>query len=124
MTQPDPIGTWPPTLDVLKTDAGIPLDDERDDDKLTQTLEAAIVLIERVHSGRYDFAGESGSPLPGPDAAMILGTCRMAARWNTRRRSPDALVSMGEMGAGRVPSFDVDIDRMCRLGRFAPAVFA
>jgi hypothetical protein len=31
---------------------------------------------------------------------------------------------MGELGSGRVPSFDTDIDRLLRIGRFAPAVFA
>lgn len=117
---------WPPLLADVKIDMGRDEDepDEQDDAQLEQVLAAAVGLIERVHRTRYDFAGESDSLLPAPDVTMSLGTCRLAARWHTRRRSPDALVAMGELGAGRVPSFDVDIDRMCRLGRFAPAVFA
>lgn len=115
---------WPPLLDDLKVDAGIDADDVRDDASLEQNLSAAIAFIERVHRETYDFAGESGSELDPPEASLALGTVRLALRWKSRRRSPDALVSMGELGAGRVPSFDVDIDRMLRIGRFAPAVFA
>jgi hypothetical protein len=44
---------------------------------------------------------------------------RLASRWHTRRRSPDALIEMGELGASRVPSFDPDIDRLLRIGRHA-----
>lgn len=116
--------TWPPTLDDLKIDKGTALDDTRNDAQLQQVLDAAITLVEDVHAERYDFMGESDSTLPAPPTTMVLGTCRLAARWHTRRRSPDALVAMGELGQGRVPSFDVDIDRMLRFGRFAPAVFA
>lgn len=116
--------TWPPTLDDLKIDKGTPLDDTRDDEQLQQVLDAAVSLIEGVHGTRYNFAHESGSRLPDPPVHMALGTCRLAARWHTRRRSPDALVAMGELGSARVSSYDVDIDRMCRLGRFAPPVFA
>jgi hypothetical protein len=42
---------------------------------------------------------------------------RLAGRWHTRRRSPDGLVAMAEMGAARVTSFDPDIDRLLRIGR-------
>lgn len=115
---------WPPLLADLKTDASI--SDARDDARLGQTLAAAISFVQRMHRGRYDFGlGEAGDDLlPTPDVAMTLGVVRLALRWHTRRRSPDALVSMGELGAGRVPSFDVDIDRALRLGRYAPSVIA
>lgn len=115
---------WPPTLAELKIDKGIPEDDTRDDEEYARMLDAAITLVRRVHRGRYNFTDESGSDLEVPDDAMTLGTIRLAVRWQERKRSPDALVNMGEIGSGRVPSFDVDIDRMLRMGRFAPAVFA
>lgn len=116
--------SWPPTLADLKTDANKDLSDGRDDEKLTQVLDAAISLVESIHGSRYNFADESDSDLPAVPGTFPLGACRLATRWHTRRRSPDALVAMGELGQGRVPSFDVDIDRMLRMGRFAPAVYA
>ncbi len=115
---------WPPTLADLKVDRGIDVDDGRDDAKLGQVLAAAIAFIKDVHAETYLFADESGSVLPPADVTLGLGTVRLAYRWHDRRRSPDAMVSMGELGAGRVSSFDSDIDRMCRIGRFAPPVFA
>lgn len=59
---------------------------------------------------------------PTPD--LHLGTLRLAGRWHTRRRSPDGLVAMAELGAARVPSFDPDIERLLKIGRYARAVFA
>jgi len=115
---------WPPTLAELKIDKGIAADDTRDDDALDRMLAASISFVRRIHVGRYNFEPDESSELSVPDEAMTLGAIRLAIRWQTRKRSPDALVSMGELGAGRVPSFDVDIDRMLRIGRFAPAVFA
>jgi hypothetical protein len=115
---------WPPTLADLKVDAGIDADDVRDDDSNEQNLAAAVSFIERVHTGRYTFTGTPTVDVPAPPADMELGTVRLALRWKARRRSADALIAMGELGASRVPSFDPDIDRMCRLGRYAPAVFA
>jgi hypothetical protein len=117
---------WPPLLADLKLDASIDEADDRDDPALAQTLSAAVSFVQRVHRGRYDFGlGNVGDDLlPAPDVTMSLGTVRLAMRWHTRRRSPDALVSMGEMGAGRVPSFDTDIDRSLRIGRYAPSVIA
>lgn len=64
----------------------------------------------------------AGRKAPTPD--LILGTLRLAGRWHTRRRSPDGLVSMAELGAARVPSFDPDIERLLKIGRYRGAVFA
>lgn len=63
-----------------------------------------------------------GRKPPPPD--LHLGTLRLAGRWHTRRRSPDGLVAMAELGMGRVPSFDPDIERLLKIGRFRGAVFA
>jgi hypothetical protein len=115
---------WPPTLADLKIDMQIDDDDDRLDDALTPVLAAAVSFIEGQHDETFDFAGESGSTLLVPDVDLMVGTCRLAWRWHTRRRSPDALIDMGQMGSGRIPSFDPDIDRLCRLGRFAPPVIA
>lgn len=115
---------WPPQLNDLKEDLG----DEyaevfADDARLTQNLDAAVTFVERIHDGRYNFDADPLVELPVPDADLELGTIRLAGRWFTRRRSPDGLVAMAEMGAGRVPSFDADIERLLRIGRHGRFVF-
>ena len=110
---------WPPDLDALKADLGDEYDPvDRDDDRLQLVLDAAVDFVERVHSGRFDFAGDPESPLPDPEQSTIwLGTLRLAGRWHARRRSPDALVEMAELGSSRIPSFDADLERLLRIGR-------
>ncbi|GEL17686.1 hypothetical protein [Pseudonocardia asaccharolytica] len=115
---------WPPTLTALKGDLGIDEADTRDDARLTSMLDAAVVFVQRVHAGGFDFAGDLGSTLPEPDADLVTGTLRLAGRWHTRRRSPDGLVAMAELGAARVPSFDPDIERLLRIGRYRSPVIA
>lgn len=114
---------WPPDLAALKVDLRIDPADTRDDDVLATELAAAVAYVERVHVGRYNFTATPGT-LPEPAADLVLGALRLAGRWKTRRRSPDGLVEMGELGSARVSSGDVDIDRLLRIGRFAPAVVA
>lgn len=119
-----PFEAWPVVLDDLKIDAQIDLDDTRDDVALQVVLSAATSFVERVHRERYTFTGTPTELLPAPPFDMRLGVARLAYRWHTRRRSPDALVAMGEMGSARVPTFDPDIDRMLRIGRYSPPVIA
>jgi len=117
---------WPPDLDALKADMrqrGVTLDDA-DDVQLTIVLDASVAFTERVHSGGYNFTDDPLIELPAPTPDLELGTVRLAARWHTRRRSPDGLISMAELGAARVPSFDPDIERLLRIGRFVPGRFA
>jgi len=116
-------GEWPPTLAELKDDMKIDADDIRDDDRLTSCLDASIAFVQRVKAGKFNFTG-TDTDLETPDEDLRLGTMRLAGRWHTRRRSPDALVQMAELGATRVPSIDPDIDRMLRIGRFASIGFA
>lgn len=116
--------TWPPTLAQVKADLGIEPDDTAQDLVVARQLAASIAFVERVKADTFNFADESGLDLEDPDADLILGTIRLAGRWNARRRSVDGLVNMGDMGAGRVPSFDPDIDRLLRIGRFQGPVMA
>jgi hypothetical protein len=115
---------WPPTLATLKVDLKLGPDDDRDDERLTLDLTAAVAFVERVRAGAFNFDDTLDSALPEPTADLILGTLRLAGRWDERRKSPDALIQMAEMGAGRVPTVDSDIDRLLGIGRFAPPVFA
>jgi hypothetical protein len=110
------------TLADLKTEMGIEPDDTRDDAQLQTVLDAAVTFVERVRHGQFDFDGDPLSDLPAPTADLTLGTLMLARRWHTRRRSPDGLVQMAELGSARVSSFDPDIDRLLRLGRHARPV--
>ena len=112
------IGTWPPTLADLKTDRGIAPSDTRDDVVLGNMLAAAIGFVERVRTRfNYDADPLNTDPNPGTAPDMWLGTVRLAGRWFARKDSPDAMISLGDLGSGRVTSFDADIDRLLRIGR-------
>lgn len=112
-----PRGVWPPVVADVRTDLG--LFDTRDDEPIAACLDAAQTFVESVRSDRGPFYGS------GPAGADLwLGTVRLAGRWHTRRRSPDALVSMGDLGAARVPAFDSDIERLLGIGRYRDAVIA
>lgn len=114
---------WPPALEALKLDLGIEEDDDRDDERLKLMLAAAVSFVERVRP-RFNYQANPIVEHPEPTADLALGTIRLAGRWHTRRRSPDGLVQMAELGAARIPSFDPDIERLLGVGRFAPARFA
>lgn len=120
------MATWPPTLADLKTDLiNQDPDDDRDDAKLDLDLSAAVAFVERVRGEDFNLTGESDSELPEATDDLVLGTLRMAGRWGNRRRSPDGLVSLGaDLGSGRIPSFDPDIERLLGVGRYAPMRFA
>ena len=116
--------TWPPELAELKTDMKIADTDTRDDDRLQQVLDASVAFVERMHAGAFNFSEELVSELPDVPADLQLGTLRLAGRWHVRRRSPDALIQAGDLGASRVPSFDPDIERLLRIGRHRGSVIA
>lgn len=113
---------WPPDVDELRND--MKSDDpelnvdQLDVQRLQSVLDAAVTFVQRVRP-KFNYAGDLGSELADPSPDLRLGTLRLAGRWHTRRRSPDALIEMGEMGSSRVPSIDPDIDRLLRIGRHA-----
>lgn len=117
---------WPPTLVELKVDLKVAPDDptyDRDDDALQMVLDASVAFVERVRPA-FNYAGDLGSTDPDPTPDLILGTLRLASRWHTRRRSPDGLIDMAEIGSTRVTSYDTDIDRLLKIGKFRGPVFA
>lgn len=115
--------SWPPTLADLKDDMSIDPTDDRNDRRLQRVLDAAIEIVEDKRSGDFQFDPQDPAQytLPVPSARVFEGTLMLASRWHSRKRSPDALVQMGDLGSGRVPSFDVDIDRLLGFGRFQKA---
>lgn len=116
--------SWPPTLDELKADRKIDLDDTRDDDALQQELDAAVSFVERVRP-EFQYTADATSDAPAPTADIRLGTIRLASRWYDRRKSPDGLVYQGqEQGSSRIPAVDPDIERQLGIGRYRGPVFA
>lgn len=113
--------SWPPTLEHLKNDQKVDLEDTRDDERYQDNLDAAVSEVQRVRP-QFNYDNDPLSLLPVPGADHVLGTIRLAARWFTRGRSPDGIVSLADAGTGRITSYDPDIDRMLRIGRFAKAV--
>lgn len=116
------MATWPPDLDAFKLDADL-LGDDRSDEALQVTLDAAVEYVERIHAGIFQFVVDPESSLPLPDEDLVLGTLRLARRWDVRRQSVDGIVVQGEV-SNIVPSFDTDMERLLRIGRFLPMRFA
>jgi hypothetical protein len=115
--------SWPPVLAELKSDMKVDAVDTRDDVALQLMLDASVFFAERMQPA-YNYAADPMSDLDDPDPDLKLGAIRLASRWHTRRRSPDGLVAMAELGSARVPSFDPDIERLLRIGRYRGPVFA
>lgn len=116
--------TWPPTLDELKADRKIDLDDIRDDEALQQELDAAVSFVERVRPD-FNYTEDALSDAPAPTADIRLGSIRLAGRWYIRRNSPDGLVFQGQdLGSSRIPGVDPDIERLLGIGRYRGPVFA
>lgn len=121
-------------LTDLKLDLGLDALDTRDDAVLQECLNAAIDFVERAHPNPAIFDGAywddaewdtvTWDQVADVPADVKLGTVRLAGRWFARRKSPSALIEMGEFGAARVPSFDPDIERLLRVGRYRGPVFA
>lgn len=112
-----------PTLADLKTDLSIPVDDVRDDTALTQDLDAAVDFVMDRRKD-LDYADDVLSARRRPNSTETLGTIRLAGRWFARRRSPDGLISAGEMGQARIPGVDADIERQLRIGRYRRTAIA
>jgi hypothetical protein len=106
---------WPPQLQDLKSD--MRRDDDRDDATLIVVLDAAVDFVEEQRAGDFDFDGTS-TTLPAPSPQLFLGTLRLAQRYFVRATTPDGLANMGELGSVRIPSSDVDIERLLGVGRF------
>lgn len=112
---------WPPKVEDLMIDQGWSTEDLKTGDlEFYQTqLDAAVSFVERKRP-LINYTGDLSSLNPEPDPDLFLGTIRLAARWVSRRRSPDATVSFGELGTGRVSAYDPDIERLLRIGRQSP----
>lgn len=125
---------WPPQLRDVRRELERETGDTADDVLLQIALDAAVDKVAELRKGDFTFAavlpapvtvaGVTTYPPPLPGPSIALGTVRLAVRFHTRRRSPDAMVDMGELGSARVPRFDPDIDRLLGIGIWAGPVVA
>lgn len=116
---------WPPTLDDLKDDMRANPNGNAevwDDTTLQFNLDAAIAYVQRVRP-YFNYTADPLDTRPAPSNDMMLGVLRLAARWKIRTRTPDGVVNMGDLGSGRVPSVDPDIERLLGIGRSRGAAF-
>jgi hypothetical protein len=112
---------WPPTLATYKLDLKLDAD-ERWDDALQASLDAAVSYVERVRTDvTYSGLDEDLEPV---SADLVLGTLRYARRLDSRRDSPLGALIVGTLGAANVPGWDADIERLLRTGRYAKIRFA
>lgn len=119
-----PVGVWPPTLDDVKADAAIPAGStDPGDAVISARLAAAIAHVRTVRSD-LNYDADPLSVLPAPDVDVWQGTVMLAVRLLERRRSPDGMVNMGDLGASRVASYDADIQRLLGIGPFVQGAFA
>lgn len=125
MAAAEPI-TWPPTVEHMMLDRKVTADETSPEDRarMGADLAAALAVVGRLRRDTLNVDGDPLSTLPSPSADVALGVVRLAVRWNDRRRSPDGLISAGELGSSRIPSFDADIERLCGIGRYVGPVFA
>lgn len=92
------------TLEELKNDQV--LDGQlttRDDEALQRVLDAAMSWV-MTHRPDIDYHGSWTVP-----NEIRLGTIRLAARWFTRRVSPNGIVQLGDLSTGTVMKIDPDI---------------
>lgn len=121
------MATWPPTLTQLKIDMkDLEVDDDRFDGPLQLTLDAAVKYVQRVRKGEVDFDNpdDPGDGLDGVDDDLVLGTLRYARRLDIRRESPSGMVVSDQLGSTPVAGWDADIEKLLRIGRYAPMRFA
>lgn len=114
---------WPPTLGSYKTDLKLDADDDRYDDQLQATLDAAVAHVERVRSD-VNFAADPDATGPAVTMDLIIGTLRLARRWDLRRDTPLAVLIAAGVGTTGIASWDVDVERLLRTGRYARIRFA
>lgn len=111
--------TWPPSLTSYKIDLKLKADDDRFDDALTSTLNAAIDYVIRARPD-VDYAADPF--LGGMD--LILGTLRYARRLDIRRETAVGVMVAGDLGTAGIAQTDADIETLLRVGRRARIRFA
>ena len=120
------MASWPPDLAALKVDMRMEADDDRFDEALQVTLDAAVKYVQKVRKGEVDFEHPDApeGDLVGVDEDLVLGTLRYARRLDIRRDSPSGMVVTDQVGATPVAGWDADIEKLLRVGRYTPMRFA
>lgn len=116
--------TWPPTAEDVQTLGGLPDTLAASDLAALAVVTSASVAYVQVQRPDLNFDADPFDCSPAPNDVVYLGTVAMAVRWfNRLRRSPDGIIDMGDLGTGRVPTVDPDIERQLGIGRWREGAF-
>ncbi len=117
--------TWPPSLDSYKVDLKLAADDDRFDDALQASLDAAVDWLQEARPDVNWFDESDPDGLLKPvTMRLILGCLRYARRLDIRRETPLSTLIVAELGSANVSTLDFDIDHLTRTGRYARVRFA
>ncbi len=111
---------WPPVLDTYKVDLrdiGVAEDDDRFDEALQYTLDAAVAYVQRVRED-VNFFEESGWTGPAVTADLVLGTLRLARLDDLWRDAPLNTLNAGDAGTLELTAQST-VERLLRVGRYA-----
>lgn len=79
-----------------------------DDAVLTSAWQAAEAYV----GNRCSWEGQDADPAVPAPADLVQAVNLLTARYLDRRNSPNGLVGFGDLGAARVPSGDIDVERL------------
>ncbi len=117
--------TWPPDLAAYKTDLKLAAEDDRWDDALQASLDAAVEWLQETRTDVNWFDESDPDGLLRPvTMRLILGCLRYARRLDIRRETPLSTLIVAELGSANVSTLDFDIDKLTRTGRYARIRFA
>lgn len=92
--------------DITLQDVAKHLGTPRPDTNLTETIKAAVAMVE----------GWKGAPISEWPESWRLGTIMLIARFDRRRNSPSGVDTVTEMGPVYVSRRDPDVAQLLELG--------
>lgn len=113
--------TGPAELAPVKLALSIPEDDDTDDERLTQVIDAVNDVVRGLPIAQP--LPDLGADPPGAWSGRVVeGATLLAARLFRRRNSPAGVEAMGTDGAVYVMRSDPDIAMLLQLGPWRPPV--
>lgn len=101
------------TPDQVKAYLGVTTLTAADTAHLSVVADAVNVYVTALNAGSAEFPAD-----------MQLGAIMLAGRLYTRRNSPNGVATFTDMGASYVARYDPDVERLLRIGKYAPGVVA
>ena len=106
--------TWTDTA-AVKAYLGLNPADVFDEAALDGAVAAANAYLDRLPARLTSTIDEPPAPLATATQAATM----QAARWYSRRNSPQGVANFEELGAAYVSRYDPDLERLLRIGRSA-----